>query len=259
METLSAVRHYINALNAEQYRVQLKNRVTDKALNLCYSPQQLLKAVGYLRKQNADGFDIYCRPQGYEFVLLDDLTRDSLSDVAQFQPCVLLETSPHNFQVWLRLTDRPPNREAAKAICRELADQFGADLGSADPDHVGRLPGYTNRKEKHRQPTGFYPYVRLHRAENRTSTFHPSGGAGAFTNETPRPASTVGKQPTRTLSEQDFGRACWLFRQGKSHDYIIDYLRQNSPDLLKRKGSRYVETYLKRTVDNAYKSVTTNR
>jgi hypothetical protein len=34
-------------------------------------------------------------------------------------------------------------------------------IGSADWRHFGRLAGFTNRKEKHWQTDGYFPYVRL--------------------------------------------------------------------------------------------------
>jgi len=46
-------------------------------------------------------------------------------------------------------------------VARELAERFGGDMSSANWRHMGRLAGFTNRKEEHRQPDGRYPYVRL--------------------------------------------------------------------------------------------------
>lgn len=254
--TFEVIERYTDALQAESYKIQFKNRITEKGFWVSYSPDQLLRAIRYLRKQNGDGFDVYCRPVGYQYVLLDDLNRDALTDLATLQPCLILETSPNNYQAWLILSEVPADRETAKAICKELARRFGADLASAEPDHVGRLPGFTNRKEKHRLPNGLYPFVRLRRWQYRVSPFYPCGAAvlqtPAVDTEQAALVSPTGKGG---LSEQDFGRVCWLIRKGRSDADVYEYLLQTSPNLEQRKGRRHVESYIRRTIQNARRSV----
>ena len=252
--THTAILNYCAALQADHYHVRLVNFATEAAIPVNYSAEQLarLETVNYLRGRNAEGFNIYARPVGWQYVLLDDLTRDVLPDVAPLRPCLLLETSPANYQAWLILPDVPHHRDGAKAICRELAGRFGADLASADPDHVGRLPGFTNRKAKYQMTNGLFPFVKLHRSEHRLSTFYPGGGAVQY-NES---SSTIAVgQPTvkptkRSSSEQDFGQACWLIRQGQSDEQIYEHLLAASPNLRDRKG-RHLESYLHRTINNA--------
>lgn len=242
---------YVSAFGADTYKVQLKNRLTEAGFWVEYTPVQLVRAAGYLRGRNAEGFDVYARPVGYQFVLLDDLRRDILADVATLKPCLLIETSPNNFQTWLALPTTPTDRETAKSICKELAQRFDADLASAEPDHVGRLPGFTNRKEKYRQPNGLFPFVKLHRAECRPALFTPCGGRVLTPIDSP-PTET--RNPTYTgkasTSEQDFGRACGLVRQGRTDEEIYRYLVDNSPNLSERKG-KHIRHYLTRTIQNA--------
>lgn len=249
------IEQYMNAFHAELYKVQLKNRLTNEGFWVNYSPEQLTKAVGYLRKRNRDGFDVYCRPVGYQYVLLDDLTRETLTALATLQPCMLVETSFGNYQAWLILADVPADRETAKAICKELAQRFGADPASAEPDHVGRLPGFTNRKLKYQLANGLYPFVQLRKAQYRVSSFHPCGGAVPTLTTGQNSRTPLHQSCNGSLSEQDFGQACWLIRQGKSDADICDYLMRNSPNLLERKGQRYVDSYLRRTINNAHKSI----
>ncbi|OIN58636.1 DNA-primase RepB domain-containing protein [Arsenicibacter rosenii] len=251
--TADTVASFIAALQAPAYKVQLHNRSTDTGYWVEYSPLQLQSAVGFLRGKNAEGFDIYCRPVGHQYVLLDDLTKDRLAELATLLPCLLLETSPANYQAWLILSFLPENREQAKAICQELATRFGADMASAEPDHVGRLPGFTNRKEKHRQANGLFPFVRLHRWQHRLSTFHPCGGA-VFQPQQRPPVNThsfshSGKNST---SEYDFARVCSLIRLGWSDQQIITELTETSPDIRSRKG-KHTDTYIRRTIQAAHK------
>ena len=95
-------------------------------------------------------------------VFLDDLKQEALYRMKEsgFTPGVVVETSPGNFQAWLN-HGCVLSRRVSSAAARALAEQFGGDLGSADWRHYGRLAGFTNRKEKHRQEDGRFPFVRL--------------------------------------------------------------------------------------------------
>jgi hypothetical protein len=77
-----------------------------------------------------------------------------------FQPAVIVETSPRNFQAWLDHGERL-TKEVSTAVARALASRFEGDTKAADWRHFGRLAGFTNQKEKHRQPNGLFPFVRL--------------------------------------------------------------------------------------------------
>ena len=46
-------------------------------------------------------------------------------------------------------------------MARSLAKDFGGDTGAADWRHFGRLAGFTNRKLRHRDSAGLFPFVKL--------------------------------------------------------------------------------------------------
>src|SRR3984885_11227976 len=80
---------------------------------------------------------------------------------AGFSPAVVVETSPRNYQAWLKHPESL-NKELSTAAARALAEKFGGDRGAADWRHFGRLAGFTSRKAKYRDAsTGLYPFVRL--------------------------------------------------------------------------------------------------
>jgi hypothetical protein len=80
---------------------------------------------------------------------------------AGFSPAVVVETSPRNYQAWLKHPERL-SKEVSTATARALAQKFGGDRGAADWRHFGRLAGFTNRKDKYFDAsTGLYPFVRL--------------------------------------------------------------------------------------------------
>jgi RepB DNA-primase from phage plasmid len=128
-----------------------------------WSAGTLLRSVPWLKFQNAAARNIYIRPRGeHALTLVDDLTREALADMraSGFAPAVVVETSPGNLQVWLN-HGRVLSRDVSSTAARSLAEKFGGDRGSADWRHFGRLAGFTNRKEKHRQEDGQFPFVRL--------------------------------------------------------------------------------------------------
>jgi len=89
-----------------------------------------------------------------------------------FAPAVVLETSPGNFQAWLRHPQILPKHLSTLAA-RLLASLYGGDLASADWRHYGRLAGFTNRKDKYRKTDGTFPSIRLHEATGRFIQMRP--------------------------------------------------------------------------------------
>jgi hypothetical protein len=128
------------------------------------------QAIQRLRRENARGAHIFVRPHNaHALSLIDDLSVEAIARMtnAGFQPALVVETSPQNFQVWLdhgQTLDHDISSRAAK----ELAKRFGGDLSSADWRHFGRLAGFTNRKSERLLPNGLAPFVRLRQSEGET-------------------------------------------------------------------------------------------
>ena len=131
----------------------------------------LIRSIGWLRHENRDGRNIYIRPKGeHNLSLVDDLTRDAVGEMMHtgFKPALVVETSPGNFQAWLKHPEQL-SKEMGTAAARALAEKFGGDRGAADWRHYGRLAGFTNRKEKYRDASsGMHPFVRLVCASGET-------------------------------------------------------------------------------------------
>src|ERR1700674_5640132 len=123
----------------------------------------VVQSIAWLKFQNLDGRNIYIRPKGeHALSMIDDLTAEALERMKHsgFTPALIVETSPDNFQAWLNHGRALP-KAASTVAARSLAERFHGDRGAADWRHFGRLAGFTNRKDKYRQPSGLYPYVRL--------------------------------------------------------------------------------------------------
>lgn len=167
-KTSQAVQRQIAAMGAQVFEVGLFKPSAQEEGQAVMIPRTwdrdtLLRSIPWLRLQNADGRNIYVRPKGeHDLSLVDDLTAESVKrmKLTGFAPAVVVETSPGNFQAWLK-HPRPLPREVSTLAARSLAEEFGGDRGAADWRHFGRLAGLTNRKPKYMNEAGLFPYVRL--------------------------------------------------------------------------------------------------
>ena len=126
----------------------------------------VLSRLSLLKAHNARGAHIYIRPAGeHRFTVLDDLNSDSVARLADdgLEPCAVVETSPGNFQAWLKHDDVYPAL-LSTFIAQNLAKRYQADPSAADWRRFGRLPGFTNCKPKYRKSNGLYPFVLLRSA-----------------------------------------------------------------------------------------------
>lgn len=167
-ETESAVRRQIEAMGSDVFEVGLYKPEAAEVGRAVMIPRTwdsatLMRSIPWMQRQNADGRNIYLRPQGqHDLSLIDDLSAEAVQRLKRegFAPAVVVETSPQNFQAWLKHPDRLP-REVSTLAARRLAESFGGDPGAADWRHFGRLSGFTNRKAKYASEAGLFPFVKL--------------------------------------------------------------------------------------------------
>ena len=112
--------------------------------------------VSWFRYINTKGHHIYGRPNSTRFILIDDVTKDALSQIKQdgLTPTVVIETSPDNFQVWITASSNEWPEQVSTELGRLLASKYGGDPGSTDALHLGRLPGLRNKKPKYQTNSG---------------------------------------------------------------------------------------------------------
>jgi len=167
-KTTGAVRQQIGAMGSELFEVGLYDpdpgATEPIMIPRIWDSETIVKSVAWLRHQNSEGRNIYIRPKGeHDLSMVDDLKKDAVATMRQvgFNPALVVETSPGNYQAWLRHPERL-GKEVSTAAARALAEKFGGDRGAADWRHFGRLSGFTNRKARHLDTaTGLYPFVRL--------------------------------------------------------------------------------------------------
>jgi len=166
--TFEAVVKQAAAMGAKAFEIGLfdPSAATLAMIPRAWHLETLLRAVSWLRLKNAEGRNIYIRPEGEHCLsLIDDASIQVIERLKSegFAPAVVVETSPGNFQAWLH-HGRVLPKYLSTLAARLLASRFGGDLASADWRHYGRLAGFTNRKDKYRKTDGTFPYVRLHEA-----------------------------------------------------------------------------------------------
>lgn len=295
--TLDQVRAQLRAFGVDAYEVQPIPPKGVEGLNRerirKWTADQVEKAVGWLKRMNALGYDIFIRPAAptedtaQPFAFVDDIDQATVDRMAAdgFPFAVLNESSPSRFHGWVRVADGPVARDEASRAGRLLAETYGADVNSADWRHYGRVAGTTNRKPSRATPRGA-PFVMLRassgeiapggehllatarvsldndaraaaraRAEARdASTF--TGGRAALGDAigTFRQARAAAN-PSRADDEsgRDFAGALSLLRRGYSPEEVAAAIRQGAPGVADR--HRDVERYIRLTVERAEERV----
>ena len=218
--------------------------------------------IGYLKAMNARGYHIFMKPvHEARFLLLDDLSAKQLEgqkDDGHYRPGrLVVETSPDNFQVWIKAHRRMTNPEKRYWIRQVQADP------ACDPNlRWGRCPGFRNRKEKYRQPDGRFPLSRLLWVDWRKTATVPKVTLPMISNQ---PQKTVSPHrvhgqtgSVRRLdyergdaSATDFAYVLALLRRGVARDEIIRRLMGERIDWTHHQGERRQSAYIERTINKA--------
>ncbi|HXT35883.1 MAG TPA: DNA-primase RepB domain-containing protein [Chloroflexota bacterium] len=168
------IERQLAAMGVDRYVVGVHHRAEARMWRLAnLTAQQVLEHERAFASLNLRGRDLYIAPvRNGGLILVDDLPETTLQRMRQdgLEPALSVETSPANYQAWVRLASESLPRELATAVSRELAVRYGGDRGSVGSEHMGRLAGYTNQKPSRTQPDGRQPWVRMHEAEGRRAS-----------------------------------------------------------------------------------------
>jgi hypothetical protein len=272
-----------------RFEVGIRQASTGQMMNREWSRAELEQSAAWLKRMNAKGSDIYIRPAGeHGFVLVDDVKPDALARMRAdgFAPAASIETSPGNYQAWVKLSDKPLSAEERRIAAQGLAKHYGGDLNSADSRHYGRLAGFTNQKPQYIRD-GRQPYVLAHECPGKAATGAPArlerirqglDRAEAQKERQGRlealegykspghvwmsdPGHEYRKQAQRLMQrygkEADFSRLDWMIatdmaKSGRfSADGIAKAIGQHSPQVESRKAG-HVEDYARRTAEKAW-------
>ena len=266
--------------------VGIRDAQTGLMMHRTWSRAELERSVPWLKRMNAQGNDIYVRPDAdHGLVLVDDLKPEALDRMqrAGYAPAAILETSPGNFQAWVKLSDAPLSPEVRTRAARGLAKQYGGDLNSADGKHFGRLAGFTNQKPQHTR-NNRQPYVLAHACPGTIARAAPgyleqiaqSLDKGAVEQERrerrdalqsarlgsgQNPIQEYQRQAQRLLAkygnDADLSRVDWMIatdmaKSGRFNLKDIETgIRECSPNVDSRKAG-HVEDYARRTAEKAW-------
>jgi len=169
-----------------------------------------------------------------------------------------VETSPGNYQVWIR-SSRPLSLEEKRYWLHRLRSDPGADPNG----RWGRCPGFRNRKENHRRTDGGYPLSRLIWIDWKRSASIPDPG-DQRPPDAPKlfsPQPLVGGMCRHDVSRNDYDRQN---ESATDFAYALALARMNATDeeiknriMLERKawknhhGEASQRAYLDRTVAKA--------
>jgi RepB DNA-primase from phage plasmid len=166
----------LEAMGCERFDIGVKRTDGAMILREGWGARQVLKSLMWLRRENLNRGHIYVRPSGvHGLSLVDDLKVAAVAQMkAQgFEPAVIVETSPGNFQAWLK-HGQVLDEATSTRVAKELTLRFGGDPGSADWRHFGRLAGFTNPKPNRRLESGLHPFARLVEANGRVYSQAPA-------------------------------------------------------------------------------------
>jgi hypothetical protein len=149
-------------------------------------------------------------------VMLDDLTANAVEQLSHdgFEPCLVVETSPCNYQAWIRLmAEGTVGYGVVAQVMRHLAQVYGGDERAISPRQPGRIPGFTNRKPKHQLADGKFPFVKLTAARpgrvasngaelvHRIARHGTARAAAGAAPETPRSAAVRATSTVREITD----------------------------------------------------------
>jgi hypothetical protein len=160
------VRTHLRAMGCDRFDLGIRRDAGEMILREEQGAIEIEEAIKWLRHENGKGAHIYIRPAGtHSLSLIADLTAEVIERMKAegFEPAVVVETSPNNFQAWLnhgQVLEATMSTRAAK----HLVERFGGDPSSADWRHFGRLAGFTNPKPERQLPSGMRPFARLRSA-----------------------------------------------------------------------------------------------
>lgn len=287
--SLEAIQRQVTALGVPRFEIGIRDAKTGQMINRNWSRAELEQSVAWLKRMNARGNDVYIRPAGeHGLVLVDDLKPEQLARMKAegWAPAATIQTSPGNYQAWVKLSDKPLSADVRRIAAQELAKRYGGDPNSADSPHDGRLAGLTNQKPQHTRD-GRQPYVLAHDCPGKVASAAPEylerieqhldrvaaqherekrlaalekatpGGHGSHHD----PVQEYCRQAQRLMQqygkEADFSRLDWMIAtdMAKSGRFTVQDIergiREASPHVQSRKAGS-IEDYARRTAQKAW-------
>lgn len=221
--------------------------------------------IAYLKAANAAGQHILIQPVNEAYYMLADdinvsrLCRNHKTNNGFWKKGrLVIETSPENYQVWIR-SDRPLAIEEKKFWLQKMK----SDPAANPLNRWGRMPGFRNRKEKYRTRQDHYPLAKLIWIDWQQKATIPVTNEQIKKN-TSLPEKTIRKPYTgihHPISRKDYERgnesvtdfayALALARRKYNAAQIKAKILEERCDWNNHKGDKRTEAYLEKTVSKA--------
>jgi len=174
---------------------------------------------------------------------------------------MVVETSPCNYQVWIRSSQHLTSYEK-----RYWLKKMCSDPGATPKNRWGRMPGFRNRKEKYRTVTGQYPLSRLIWVDWKRKALIPDVKPSGKVNNSmiTRTNNFKNTDICRSNFEKgnesvtDFSYALALARRGYDADQIKLKIIAERINWENHSGEKRQIAYLNRTVFKAIKIIATS-
>ncbi len=227
-------------------------------------------SIAYLKAENSNGRHVLMQPVNEDYYMLaDDLNLRLLQQ--QHKNCdgswksgrMIVETSPDNYQVWIR-SSRPLSLDEKKFWLKKMH----SDPGASPLNRWGRMPGFRNRKEKYRSNQNFYPLAKLIWVDwkYKASVPVPSGKKTISTSACLKVKTFSKKQigicrkdyEKGNESITDFSYALALARRGYDLRTIESRIISERQDWNNHRGDKRLRDYLNRTISKAMNIINTS-
>jgi hypothetical protein len=176
-----AISKQLDALAAPAYRITFSQVINGEKIgrvlgkskvegepDKTHSKADVLALIPALTVENAKGWNVLITPldPAARHILLDDLTMSDVLalKVRGYEPATVLETSADNHQAVIKVASNLPWN-----ACNEWFKQMNREMGDENITgllHPVRLAGFQNRKDKHHEGEGRFPFVRVRQAVN---------------------------------------------------------------------------------------------
>lgn len=108
--TNQAINRQLKAMGCLFYSIGVRNAVTGVMFNIRCTQEDIIKSIPFFKHKNASGCDIYIKPaddETHSLILIDDVSLQTIKNMIDSgePPALTVETSPNNYQAWLKLSD----------------------------------------------------------------------------------------------------------------------------------------------------------
>lgn len=286
--TFLTVRNQLNAMACSLYEVGILDRVLGNMITRTFKKSDVLNSINWFKHLNTENKEIFIRPHGsIGLIFFDDLSAKTIEQmkVDGYEPAISLESSPQNYQGWIRVSNHEISNDLATQCSKVIVNKYQADCNSADFRHFGRLAGFTNNKPKYVDQFGRYPFVKLSARNGKLATnFQEILAKGnelllkkeekatidkdqyLQVNDNSNEALVICTNQYNNIIERytndpnfevnlnavDWQVAKYLANNGFTYDVILSCLLAVSPNLDQRKGRGRGTNYIERTLNKLF-------